>query len=346
MIRSEPICPDTFRRFRGPSHMLRRAAILILGLANIALADPPPTPKSDVPAPAPPTSPAREQPPESDALFDLGKSLFDQYAPAEVKEQVDFPSKEQWDAFAAKLQLALDGDSFADLAAYEPQARAALVALRTLPGCEDQISWLEERLELIAVAKQIIQPPPPPLPNQPKPPAPRTDLPQYDLWLQRLRSSSAPANAAQLIPILLEQFSALGSPRELVWLAEVESTFNPNARSPSGARGLFQLMPDTAKGLGLSTWMPDDRTDPKKSAGAAARLLNRLYSRFGDWPLALAAYNAGEGRVSRALTARKAKTFAEIAPSLSVETRLYVPKVLATVSQRTGVAPEKLSAPN
>lgn len=326
--------------------MLRRAAILILGLANIALADPTPTPKTDATDSPPATTPASEPPPQSDALFDLGKSLFDQYAPDEVKEQFDFPSKEQWDPFAAKLQLALDGDSFADLAAYEPQARAALVALRTIPGYEDYTTWLEARLELITAAKQITQPTPPPTPDQPKPPAPRADLPQYDLWLQRLRASSAPASAAQLIPILIEQFSALGSPRELVWLAEVESTFNPNARSPSGARGLFQLMPVTAKGLGLSTWMPDDRTDPKKSAGAAARLLKRLYSRFGDWPLALAAYNAGEGRVSRALTARKAKTFAEIAPSLSVETRLYVPKVLATISHRTGVTPEKLSAPN
>jgi membrane-bound lytic murein transglycosylase D len=104
-------------------------------------------------------------------------------------------------------------------------------------------------------------------------------------------------------------------------------------------------MPDTAKGLGLSTWMPDDRTDPKKSAGAAARLLNKLYSRFGDWPLALAAYNAGEGRVSRTLAARKGKTFADIAPALSVETRLYVPKVCATIALRTGVAPEKLGVP-
>ena len=104
-------------------------------------------------------------------------------------------------------------------------------------------------------------------------------------------------------------------------------------------------MPVTAKGLGLSVWLPDDRTDPKKSAEAAARLLKRLYSRFGDWPLALAAYNAGEGRVSRALAARKARTFSEIAPALSVETRLYVPKVLATVAHRTGTKPEALGAP-
>ena len=309
--------------------MPRRAALLFLGLACAALAEP--TPSSKV-----------EPPPATDALFDLGKSLFDEYAPPEIKEQFAFPSKEQWDAFAAKLQRALDGDSFEELAAFEPEARAALVALRAFPEYADYANWLEARLELIAVAKQILQPPSPILPDQPKPPVPRTDLPQYELWLQRLRVSPLPANAAPLIPLLIEQFVAETTPRELVWLAEIESTFNPNARSPAGARGLFQLMPVTAKGLGLSIWMPDDRTDPKKSANAAARLLNRLYSRFGDWPLALAAYNAGEGRVSRALTARKAKTFAEIAPALSVETRLYVPKVLATVAHRTGTTPEKL----
>jgi len=163
--------------------------------------------------------------------------------------------------------------------------------------------------------------------------------------MQRLHASPIPANAAELMPLLLARFASEGSPCELAWLAEVESTLNPNARSPSGACGLFQLMPDTAKGLGLSTWMPDDRTDPAKSAGAAARLLKKLYSHFGDWPLALAAYNAGEGRVSRALAARKGKTFADIAPALSVATRLYVPKVCATVALRTGVAPEKLGAP-
>ncbi|MBI3886809.1 MAG: lytic transglycosylase domain-containing protein [Opitutae bacterium] len=139
-------------------------------------------------------------------------------------------------------------------------------------------------------------------------------------------------------------FSAEGVPPSLVWLAESESTFNPSARSPAGARGLFQLMPATARELGLSTTLPDERTDPEKSARAAAKMLRQLHQKFGDWPLALAAYNAGPGRVQRLLAANHAKTFAEIAPSLPTEARMYVPKVLATLEVRAGVTPEKLAA--
>jgi membrane-bound lytic murein transglycosylase D len=74
-------------------------------------------------------------------------------------------------------------------------------------------------------------------------------------------------------------------------------------------------------------------------------MLRRLHGRFGSWPLALAAYNAGEGRVSRLLTARKATTFAAIAADLPAETRLYVPKVLATLALREGIALGALPAP-
>ena len=145
------------------------------------------------------------------------------------------------------------------------------------------------------------------------------------------------------MPALQAGFAAEGVPPEYAWMAEVESSLDTSARSPSGAKGLFQLMPETARNLGLSTWFPDERTDPAKSAHAAAQLLRELHARFGDWPLALAAYNAGAGRVGRELTARKAKTFAEISAALPVETRLYVPRIYATIALRTGVPPEKLA---
>ena len=298
--------------------------------------------------PAPKTAPAD---PTADELFQLGKSLFDQLAPPEIKAQYEFPSKEQWDAFAGRLQSALEGGSLEELAAYEAEARAALAGLRLLPGYEDYADWLEQRIDEIQGAKQAAAPLPPPPPPKPLPPGAKPPprvvplLPHYDLWLARVRARPLPANAAALMPRLRAAFVAEGVPPELAWLAEAESSLNPAARSPVGAKGLFQFMPDTAKAMGLGTFLPDERTDPDKSAHAAARYLKALHGKFGSWPLAFAAYNAGEGRVRRALTARGAKDFAGVASSLPAETRMYVPKVCALVAVRAGVAPEKIAAP-
>ncbi len=328
------------------------APLAFAAAAGGGAAKPNPPAESPPPPAAVPPGTSEEQALTPDQLYEMGKTLFDEFAPPEIKQQYEFPSKEQWDEFAVKLQRALEGESLEELAAYEPQARAALVALRTLPGYEDYADWLEERLDLIETARVVVQPQlpppiaPPPAAPIPGPPAPRRfAMPYYDLWLQRLRGRAAPSNASALIPGLRAAFAAEGVPADLAWMAEVESTFNPNARSPAGAKGLFQLMPDTAKSLGLSTWMPDERTDPAKSARAAARWLRGLHAQFGDWPLALAAYNAGAGRVSRTLTTKRATTFSEISPALPAETRLYVPKVLATIALRTGVSPDRLAGP-
>lgn len=283
-------------------------------------------------------------PPAADDLYKLGKQLFDDLAPPEIKEQYEFPSKEQWDAFAARLQRALENDDLAALGAYVPEARAALTALRALPGYEDYADWLEQRLDEITVARDVTAPPVATEKPQLKP-APGA-LPYYDLWLARVRTRPVPARAAALMPRLRAAFSAEGVPPELAWLAEAESSLNPAARSPAGAKGLFQLMPDTAHGLGLTTFLPDERTDPEKSAHAAARYLRALHGKFGDWPLALAAYNAGEGRVGRELAARHAHDFAGISNTLPAETRMYVPKVCALVEVRAGVAPEKIPPPH
>ena len=307
------------------------------------------TPKAD-PA-VPPADP-------SDALYQAGKDLFESFAPPEIKEQYEFPDKTQWDEFAIRLQRALESNDLEALAQYEPEARAVLTTLRAVPGNEEYVDWLEERLDYIDAANETLRQPalppaptpppttPPPIPPTPaQPESPPQFIPLYDLWLQRMRTRPLPAGATRLIPLLSAVFDAAGIPPELVWLAEVESTLNPAARSPAGARGLFQLMPATAKELGLSTFLPDERTDPKRSAGAAAQLLRNLHKKFGDWPLAIAAYNAGAGRVQRTLDRQNATTFAQIASVLPVETRMYVPKVLAMLQVRAGMPLAGLAPP-
>ena len=102
-------------------------------------------------------------------------------------------------------------------------------------------------------------------------------------------------------------------------------------------------MPHTARSLSLSLQPEDERLQTGKSARAAARHLRHLHGRFGDWRLALAAYNAGETRVDELLRKYKARTFDAIADRLPAETQLYVPKVEATLRKREGLALNELS---
>jgi len=303
-----------------------------------------PTPPTEPPPAIPPTPATKPEaaPPAgtADDFYALGEALFEHFASDEIKAEYEFPKRDEWDAFALRLQTALENDSIEELASYEPQTRAAIPVLKKIPGGELYADWLAERLDRIETARLALQTPPSPL-ARPHP----AEVPFYDLWLQRLRNRPVPKRASTLTPELRPLFAAEGIPADLVWLAEVESSFNPEASNPVGAKGLFQLMPATARNLGLRTGMPDERTEPAKSARAAAQLLRRLHKRFGSWPLALAAYNAGEGRVQRLLDKHSAHTYAEIARVLPSETRLYVPKVLATVHLRTGTAPASLPAP-
>ncbi|MFA5043041.1 MAG: lytic transglycosylase domain-containing protein [Kiritimatiellia bacterium] len=145
---------------------------------------------------------------------------------------------------------------------------------------------------------------------------------------------SDPADIVAMIPQLKKVFAREGVPQQWVWMAEVESALNPRAISSAGAAGLFQLMPATARRFGLRTAPLDDRLEPEKSAGAAAQYLKFLRQEFGCWSLALAAYNAGEGRVKEIMKKRKARTFDEVERYLPSETRAYVPKVMALVAMR------------
>ncbi|NLB65576.1 MAG: lytic transglycosylase domain-containing protein, partial [Lentisphaerae bacterium] len=155
-----------------------------------------------------------------------------------------------------------------------------------------------------------------------------------DVWVRKLSNRPPPERAAALLPSLKQIFREEGIPPQLVWQAEAESTFNPAARSPAGAVGLFQFMPATAKEYGLSLTPADDRLDAQKSARAAARYLKYLHNRFGSWPLALAAYNCGQGRVAKTLRETNGKTLDDIHDRLPAETRMYVPKIAALIQLR------------
>ncbi len=121
-------------------------------------------------------------------------------------------------------------------------------------------------------------------------------------------------------------------PPELLAVALVESGFDPLALSPKGARGIWQLMPATAQRYGLTAQAAhDQRTQPEQATRAAARYLRDLFQLFSDWKLALAAYNAGEARVQRAINRAGSRDFDELARRglLPSETQRYVPAVLA-----------------
>lgn len=128
-------------------------------------------------------------------------------------------------------------------------------------------------------------------------------------------------------------FAREGVPLMLAYLAAVESNFHPLARSKAHAVGLWQFTAPTARRFGLRIRQPwyDERRDPESSTYAAARFLAYLYDRYQDWELALAAYNAGEGRVNRALTRARAEGAPEDYWSLALpaQTRGFVPAFMA-----------------
>jgi len=145
------------------------------------------------------------------------------------------------------------------------------------------------------------------------------------------RVSAAQARLLEIRVDAARIFVEEGVPLELLVVAEVESGFNPLALSPKGARGPWQLMPATAERFGLRVdGLMDERIHPERSTRAAARYLRELFEMFGDWRLALAAYNAGEQRVSKAVERGGTRDFSRLAELrlLPMETRRYVPAIL------------------
>lgn len=251
--------------------------------------------------------------------------------------------------FLGDLQKRSHGEYVVDLAALNDTARAVLPLLEGYEETQPYAAWLKAQLDYLDVADQFrrVTPPPKPEPGQPPKPVPNpAPKAERAMWDKELADRPWPAAAKPYVTRLKPIFTEQKVPSELVWVAEVESSFDPRARSPAGATGLFQLMPATAKRYGLRTWPLDDRLRPDDSARAAAKYLEYLHGHFKDWRLALAAYNAGEGTVQTLLQRHKARTFDAIATLLPAETQMFVPRVEATLARREGVKLSELVAPN
>src|SRR5215469_4221336 len=140
------------------------------------------------------------------------------------------------------------------------------------------------------------------------------------------------ARSGRYREMILRIFKEEGVPKDLIYLAQAESGFIPVALSRAGARGMWQFMASRASGYGLErNWWVDDRQDPEKATRAAARHLKDLYNLFGDWYLAMAAYNSGPGNVQQAVKRTGYADFWELYKRdvLPKETKNYVPIILA-----------------
>ncbi len=134
------------------------------------------------------------------------------------------------------------------------------------------------------------------------------------------------------LDMIRKTFEEAGIPKDLAYMAHVESAFKVTAYSRAQAKGLFQFISDTGRryGLRVDRWV-DERSDPEKATRAAAAYLRDLYQMFGDWYLALAAYNTGEGNVQRSMNRTGKKDYWDLVGkrALHRETRGYVPAILA-----------------
>jgi membrane-bound lytic murein transglycosylase D len=188
------------------------------------------------------------------------------------------------------------------------------------------------------------------------PPLPRNELAdlsheRVDHWVEQFTRGAKRAEfelymqrKPQYEPMIREKLRRRGMPEDLVYLAMIESGFNPEAHSAADAVGIWQLVPDTARRWGLTVDdTVDERRDAEKATDAALSYLSYLYNRFGSWYLAAAAYNTGENRVARVMTEATGsergtdEDYYRIWDQLPGETRDFVPVMIAARRVARGV---------
>lgn len=163
---------------------------------------------------------------------------------------------------------------------------------------------------------------------------------QVEMYLELFQGKLRPyfsqwlARSGRYMPMMKAELETAGLPLDLVYLSMIESGFNQRAYSRARAVGLWQFMAGTGRdyGLGVSPYI-DERRDAAKSTKAAVSYLKHLYHEFGDWYLAVAAYNGGPGTMRKALKNSGSTNFWEIAEGryLRLETKRYVPKLIAAI---------------
>lgn len=232
------------------------------------------------------------------------------------------------------------------------QAEAAegqLVAEDAVPA-EEQDTPEEEAEKVPSPIDDLAVTPPEPAPEQlekelklVEEEAPAFDIPmivneKVVTWLDyytgrhRERFEAGLVRSGRYLSMIHRVFEQAGLPKDLAYMAHVESAYKYRAYSRAGAKGIFQFIAATGRRYGLKrdAWV-DERSDPEKATRAAAAYLQDLYAEFGDWYLALAAYNAGEGKIRRGLRSTGAGDFWELARTRAIrtETKNYVPAILA-----------------
>ena len=221
-----------------------------------------------------------------------------------------------------------------------PEVVAELVEYGPFPGEEitgsplDVLAGVSPSVELLSLEPEAIEVP------VPSYDIPMTTNDKVAFWLdyyankRHAQFQTGLERSGKYMHVFREVFQEEGLPLDLIYMAHVESAYKTTAYSRARARGIFQFISGTGKryGLRIDYWV-DERLDPEKSARAAAAFLKDLYAEFGDWYLALAGYNAGEGKIRRALARSGRDDFWGIAKTRHIrrETKNYVPAILAAV---------------